>query len=105
MSNQDVDNYKQIKTDLDQLRLTVEKSELWVEKSSSYENGELGESQAKGSEEPIEVGLLARGLVSVVTAVIVGLRLIINKLKWYLHNGSGGALWRWRMNWLKKKLS
>uniref|UniRef100_A0A674KBS4 Inositol 1,4,5-trisphosphate receptor n=1 Tax=Terrapene triunguis TaxID=2587831 RepID=A0A674KBS4_9SAUR len=37
VSNQDVDNYKQIKADLDQLRLTVEKSELWVEKSSSYE--------------------------------------------------------------------
>uniref|UniRef100_A0A803SZE9 Inositol 1,4,5-trisphosphate receptor n=1 Tax=Anolis carolinensis TaxID=28377 RepID=A0A803SZE9_ANOCA len=48
VSNQDVDNYKQIKADLDQLRLTVEKSELWVEKSSSYESGELGESQTKG---------------------------------------------------------
>uniref|UniRef100_A0A8C4VMW8 Inositol 1,4,5-trisphosphate receptor n=1 Tax=Gopherus evgoodei TaxID=1825980 RepID=A0A8C4VMW8_9SAUR len=48
VSNQDVDNYKQIKADLDQLRLTVEKSELWVEKSSSYESGELGDSQAKG---------------------------------------------------------
>uniref|UniRef100_A0A8C4XXW9 Inositol 1,4,5-trisphosphate receptor n=1 Tax=Gopherus evgoodei TaxID=1825980 RepID=A0A8C4XXW9_9SAUR len=45
VSNQDVDNYKQIKADLDQLRLTVEKSELWVEKSSSYESGELGDSQ------------------------------------------------------------
>uniref|UniRef100_A0A8C4VT82 Inositol 1,4,5-trisphosphate receptor n=1 Tax=Gopherus evgoodei TaxID=1825980 RepID=A0A8C4VT82_9SAUR len=55
VSNQDVDNYKQIKADLDQLRLTVEKSELWVEKSSSYESGELGDSQAKGGEEPIEV--------------------------------------------------
>ncbi|XP_053261118.1 inositol 1,4,5-trisphosphate receptor type 2 isoform X8 [Podarcis raffonei] len=54
VSNQDVDNYKQIKADLDQLRLTVEKSELWVEKNSSYESGELGESQAKGSDEPIE---------------------------------------------------
>uniref|UniRef100_A0A8B9ICA7 Inositol 1,4,5-trisphosphate receptor n=1 Tax=Anser brachyrhynchus TaxID=132585 RepID=A0A8B9ICA7_9AVES len=37
VSNQDVDNYKQIKADLDQLRLTVEKSELWVEKNSTYE--------------------------------------------------------------------
>ncbi|PNI98693.1 ITPR2 isoform 6 [Pan troglodytes] len=54
VSNQDVDNYKQIKADLDQLRLTVEKSELWVEKSSNYENGEIGESQVKGGEEPIE---------------------------------------------------
>ena len=55
VSNQDVDNYKQIKADLDQLRLTVEKSELWVEKSSSYETGEMGENQVKGGEEPIEV--------------------------------------------------
>ncbi|KAM8861047.1 inositol 1,4,5-trisphosphate-gated calcium channel ITPR2 [Synchiropus picturatus] len=36
VSEQDVENYKQIKTDLDQLRLTVEKSELWVEKSGGY---------------------------------------------------------------------
>lgn len=55
VSNQDVDNYKQIKADLDQLRLTVEKSELWVEKSSSYESGEVGERQVKGGEEPMEV--------------------------------------------------
>ncbi|XP_058045707.1 inositol 1,4,5-trisphosphate receptor type 2 isoform X4 [Ahaetulla prasina] len=54
VSNQDVDSYKQIKTDLDQLRLTVEKSELWVQKTSNYENGTLGESQTKGSDEPIE---------------------------------------------------
>lgn len=55
VSNQDVDSYKQIKADLDQLRLTVEKSELWVQKSSNYENGVLGENQTKGSDEPIEV--------------------------------------------------
>ncbi|KAM4675653.1 inositol 1,4,5-trisphosphate-gated calcium channel ITPR2 [Discoglossus pictus] len=47
VSNQDVDNYKQIKADLDQLRLTVEKSELWVEKSNSYENEEMSEGAAK----------------------------------------------------------
>ncbi|KAJ0028980.1 hypothetical protein NQD34_003977 [Periophthalmus magnuspinnatus] len=45
VSEQDVDNYKQIKTDLDQLRLTVEKSELWVEKS-----GELGSAAGQGAE-------------------------------------------------------
>ena len=33
MSTSDVENYKQIKTDLDELRLLVEKSELWVYKS------------------------------------------------------------------------
>ncbi|XP_045931664.1 inositol 1,4,5-trisphosphate receptor type 1 [Micropterus dolomieu] len=32
VTSQDVDNYKQIKTDLDQLRSIVEKSELWVYK-------------------------------------------------------------------------
>uniref|UniRef100_A0A8C6SHD8 Inositol 1,4,5-trisphosphate receptor n=1 Tax=Neogobius melanostomus TaxID=47308 RepID=A0A8C6SHD8_9GOBI len=48
VSEQDVENYKQIKTDLDQLRLTVEKSELWVEK-----NGELGARPVK--EQNIEV--------------------------------------------------
>ncbi|KFP11044.1 Inositol 1,4,5-trisphosphate receptor type 2, partial [Egretta garzetta] len=56
VSNQDVDNYKQIKADLDQLRLTVEKSELWVEKSSNYESGEVGDNQTKGGEEPMEDG-------------------------------------------------
>ena len=33
VSNSDVENYKQIKSDLDELRLLVEKSELWVYKS------------------------------------------------------------------------
>lgn len=32
VTSQDVDNYKQIKSDLDQLRSIVEKSELWVYK-------------------------------------------------------------------------
>lgn len=53
MSEQDVENYKQIKADLDQLRLTVEKSELWVEKSGVYNNEDLGVRQAK--EQNIEV--------------------------------------------------
>lgn len=53
MSEQDVENYKQIKTDLDQLRLTVEKSELWVEKSGGYSGEELGVRQ--GKEQNIEV--------------------------------------------------
>ena len=35
VSNEDVDNYKQIKSDLDELRLLVEKSELWVYKGKS----------------------------------------------------------------------
>jgi inositol 1,4,5-triphosphate receptor type 1 len=32
VSETDIENYKQIKSDLDQLRLFVEKSELWVYK-------------------------------------------------------------------------
>lgn len=47
MSEQDVENYKQIKSDLDQLRLTVEKSELWVEKSVVYTGEELAAKMAK----------------------------------------------------------
>ena len=35
VSDQDVESYKQIKTDLDVLRQCVEKSELWVYKSKS----------------------------------------------------------------------
>ncbi|KAM6961110.1 inositol 1,4,5-trisphosphate-gated calcium channel ITPR2 [Aplochiton taeniatus] len=47
VSEQDVENYKQIKTDLDQLRLTVEKSELWVEKGGVYGSDSLGDGQSK----------------------------------------------------------
>ncbi|CAB1313636.1 unnamed protein product, partial [Coregonus sp. 'balchen'] len=47
VSEQDVENYNQIKTDLDQLRLTVEKSELWVEKSGGYGSEDIGDSQGK----------------------------------------------------------
>ena len=39
MSDSDVENYKQIKSDLDELRLLVEKSELWVYKKKSSEGG------------------------------------------------------------------
>lgn len=53
VSEQDVENYKQIKADLDQLRLTVEKSELWVEKSGGYSGEELGVRQ--GKEQNMEV--------------------------------------------------
>lgn len=46
-----MENYKQIKTDLDQLRLTVEKSELWVEKSGAYNGEELEVGQGKEQNE------------------------------------------------------
>lgn len=53
VSEQDVENYKQIKADLDQLRLTVEKSELWVEKSGVYSGEDLG--VRPGKEQNMEV--------------------------------------------------
>ncbi|XP_069499603.1 inositol 1,4,5-trisphosphate-gated calcium channel ITPR1 isoform X3 [Ambystoma mexicanum] len=39
VTSQDVDNYKQIKQDLDQLRSIVEKSELWVYKGQGPDEG------------------------------------------------------------------
>ncbi|XP_018612141.1 inositol 1,4,5-trisphosphate receptor type 1 isoform X4 [Scleropages formosus] len=65
VTSQDVDNYKQIKSDLDQLRSIVEKSELWVYKRQGPDeamdqgDGSLAESDHKkgvvnsgGSEKP-----------------------------------------------------
>ncbi len=53
VSEEDVENYKKIKASLDQLRLTVEKSELWVEKSGGYGNEDISENQNK--EQNLEV--------------------------------------------------
>ncbi|XP_053339559.1 inositol 1,4,5-trisphosphate receptor type 1 isoform X1 [Clarias gariepinus] len=47
VTSQDVDNYKQIKSDLDQLRSIVEKSELWVYKRQ-------GEDALDGGDGPAE---------------------------------------------------
>ncbi|XP_007433733.1 inositol 1,4,5-trisphosphate receptor type 3 [Python bivittatus] len=49
ISAQDVENYKVIKSELDKLRMMVEKSELWVEKkgTSKGENGQEGEKKEK----------------------------------------------------------
>ena len=41
VSDQDVKNYNQIKVDLDELRLLVEKSELWVFKARSQQHQSL----------------------------------------------------------------
>ena len=46
VTSQDVDNYKQIKSDLDQLRSIVEKSELWVYKRQG-EDGNDGDGPAE----------------------------------------------------------
>ncbi|XP_054164139.1 inositol 1,4,5-trisphosphate receptor-like isoform X3 [Oppia nitens] len=53
VSTSDVENYKQIKLDLDQFRLLVEKSELWVYKSKAMdeESGSVGKTKSiKGSD-------------------------------------------------------
>uniref|UniRef100_A0A8C3D779 Inositol 1,4,5-trisphosphate receptor n=1 Tax=Cairina moschata TaxID=8855 RepID=A0A8C3D779_CAIMO len=44
VTSQDVDNYKQIKQDLDQLRSIVEKSELWVYKGQGPDESQKPES-------------------------------------------------------------
>ncbi|GFG38602.1 hypothetical protein Cfor_01649 [Coptotermes formosanus] len=51
VSDSDVESYKQIKSDLDVLRQSVEKSELWVYKSKSAE--EHGKKKNKDEEEEI----------------------------------------------------
>lgn len=53
VTSQDVDNYKQIKQDLDQLRSIVEKSELWVYKGQGPDEameGPSGENEHKKTE-------------------------------------------------------
>lgn len=44
VSDSDVKSYKQIKDDLDDLRLLVEKSELWVYKAVKQEDKKVGEN-------------------------------------------------------------
>jgi len=51
VSDSDVESYKQIKSDLDVLRQSVEKSELWVYKSKSAD--EHGKKKNKDDEEEI----------------------------------------------------
>lgn len=56
VSESDVENYKQIKADLDELRLLVEKSELWVfkEKGDKKKKKEAeGEENVKDDDEVI----------------------------------------------------
>ncbi|XP_046730603.1 inositol 1,4,5-trisphosphate receptor type 1 isoform X6 [Silurus meridionalis] len=54
VTSQDVDNYKQIKSDLDQLRSIVEKSELWVYKRQ-------GDDALDGGDGPVESDLKKKG--------------------------------------------
>uniref|UniRef100_A0A674AIC7 Inositol 1,4,5-trisphosphate receptor n=1 Tax=Salmo trutta TaxID=8032 RepID=A0A674AIC7_SALTR len=57
VTSKDVENYKQIKSDLDQLRSIVEKSELWVYKRQGPDEGMdagegSGDSNSSGSDKP-----------------------------------------------------
>uniref|UniRef100_A0A4W5KV13 Inositol 1,4,5-trisphosphate receptor n=1 Tax=Hucho hucho TaxID=62062 RepID=A0A4W5KV13_9TELE len=54
VTSKDVENYKQIKSDLDQLRSIVEKSELWVYKRQGPDEGmDAGEGSASTDQELI----------------------------------------------------
>jgi len=53
VSDSDVESYKQIKLDLDELRLLVEKSELWVYKSKG--EGKADKKKADDEEGMAEV--------------------------------------------------
>lgn len=52
VSDSDVESYKQIKSDLDILRQSVEKSELWVYKAKATD--ELGGADAAGGADNLE---------------------------------------------------
>lgn len=56
ISAQDVENYKVIKSELDRLRMMVEKSELWVDKKGS---GKGEEGEAGTAKDKKEVSLVA----------------------------------------------
>lgn len=63
VTSQDVDNYKQIKQDLDQLRSIVEKSELWVYKGQGPDeamDGASGENEHKKTEVGEAEGMLPK---------------------------------------------
>uniref|UniRef100_A0A452SNZ2 Inositol 1,4,5-trisphosphate receptor n=1 Tax=Ursus americanus TaxID=9643 RepID=A0A452SNZ2_URSAM len=66
VTSQDVDNYKQIKQDLDQLRSIVEKSELWVYKGQGPDeamDGASGENEHKKTEVEVHAWALSFGQI------------------------------------------
>uniref|UniRef100_A0A8C7CTP8 Inositol 1,4,5-trisphosphate receptor n=1 Tax=Oncorhynchus kisutch TaxID=8019 RepID=A0A8C7CTP8_ONCKI len=55
VTSKDVENYKQIKSDLDQLRSIVEKSELWVYKRQGPDEGmDAGEGSAESQHKKVQ---------------------------------------------------
>lgn len=57
MSDSDVESYKQIKSDLDVLRQSVEKSELWVYKCRSDDITSNGKLKSKDKDDYDEGGV------------------------------------------------
>ena len=55
VSETDIENYKQIKRDLDQLRLFVEKSELWVYKKNKDRIGIGSDGQDERKDQELEI--------------------------------------------------
>lgn len=62
VSDSDVESYKQIKADLDVLRQSVEKSELWVYKSKGVDDHTQGLKKGKEEEEDVQTKVTLRGL-------------------------------------------
>lgn len=56
VSDSDVESYKQIKSDLDILRQSVEKSELWVFKSKTYAEDNMGGAKKKNDTDKHDYG-------------------------------------------------
>ena len=66
MSDSDVESYKQIKFDLDELRLLVEKSELWVYKTKADGKAE----KKKVDAERKKVDTAAEGSAEVMSLIV-----------------------------------
>ncbi|XP_015117439.1 inositol 1,4,5-trisphosphate receptor isoform X3 [Diachasma alloeum] len=60
VSDSDVESYKQIKSDLDVLRQSVEKSELWVYKSKSTEEHSAGKKKKSAKDDEEDAGATPR---------------------------------------------
>ena len=68
VSESDVDNYKQIKADLDELRLMVEKSELWVYKSKN--EGGKKKKKADGDDDKVRTKFSETNTVPLGTFIV-----------------------------------
>lgn len=75
VTSQDVENYKQIKSDLDQLRSIVEKSELWVYKRQGSDEGmDAGETLSAEPEHKMVQYIVHQKLFDVVCCGFINAR-------------------------------